>query len=329
MKRRQFLQSIPAIVPIINLQPATPNPQPVIISTWDFGKKANNVSWSTLQQGGSALDAVEKGINLIEEDPDNLTVGIGGLPDREGHVTLDACIMDQDSRCGSVMGVEHIVNVISLARRVMEKTPHVILVGDGALQFAMDQGFKKTNLLTPKSEALWKEWLKTSNYQPRMNIENELYKKDPMPGGKDNHDTIGLIAMDAKGNIAGGCSTSGMAYKMRGRVGDSPVIGAGLFVDNEIGAATSTGVGEEVIRCVGSHLVVELMRHGYTPENACKEAVMRIVKKSPAKSKEIQVGFLAINKKGEYGAYALQKGFSFAVKTADQDIVIPGKSYYP
>ncbi|MGB4771152.1 MAG: N(4)-(beta-N-acetylglucosaminyl)-L-asparaginase [Chitinophagaceae bacterium] len=329
MKRRQFLQSIPAIAPIINLQPATPNLQPVIISTWDFGKKANNISWSTLQQGGSALDAVEKGINLIEEDPDNLTVGIGGLPDREGHVTLDACIMDQDSRCGSVMGVEHIVNVISLARRVMEKTPHVILVGDGALQFAMDQGFKKTNLLTPKSEALWKEWLKTSNYQPRMNIENELYKKDPMPGGKDNHDTIGLIAMDAKGNIAGGCSTSGMAYKMRGRVGDSPVIGAGLFVDNEIGAATSTGVGEEVIRCVGSHLVVELMRHGYTPENACKEAVMRIVKKSPAKSKEIQVGFLAINKKGEYGAYALQKGFSFAVKTANQDIVIPGKSYYP
>ena len=329
MKRRQFLQSIPAIAPIINLQPATPNPQPVIISTWDFGKKANNVSWTTLQQGGSALDAVEKGINLIEEDPDNLTVGIGGLPDREGHVTLDACIMDQDSRCGSVMGVEHIVNVISLARRVMEKTPHVILVGDGALQFALDQGFPKTNLLTPKSEALWKEWLKTSNYQPRMNIENELYKKDPMPGGKDNHDTIGLIAMDAKGNIAGGCSTSGMAYKMRGRVGDSPVIGAGLFVDNEIGAATSTGVGEEVIRCVGSHLVVELMRHGYTPENACKEAVMRIVKKSPAKSKEIQVGFLAINKKGEYGAYALQKGFSFAVKTAAQDIVIPGKSYYP
>jgi N4-(beta-N-acetylglucosaminyl)-L-asparaginase len=329
MKRRQFLQSIPAIAPIINLQPATPNPQPVIISTWDFGKKANNVSWTTLQQGGSALDAVEKGINLIEEDPDNLTVGIGGLPDREGHVTLDACIMDQDSRCGSVMGVEHIVNVISLARRVMEKTPHVILVGDGALQFALDQGFKKTNLLTPKSEALWKEWLKTSNYQPRMNIENDLYKKDPMPGGKDNHDTIGLIAMDAKGNISGGCSTSGMAYKMRGRVGDSPVIGAGLFVDNEIGAATSTGVGEEVIRCVGSHLVVELMRHGYTPENACKEAVMRIVKKSPAKSKEIQVGFLAINKKGEYGAYALQKGFSFAVKTAAQDIVIPGKSYYP
>lgn len=329
MKRRQFLQTIPVIAPIVHLQPPTPNTQPVIISTWDFGQKANKRSWNTLLQGGSALDAVEKGINLIEEDPDNLTVGIGGLPDREGHVTLDACIMDQDSRCGSVMGLEHIVNVISVARKVMEKTPHVILVGDGALQFALEQGFTKTNLLTPKSEALWKEWLKTSKYQPKMNIENELYKKDPMPGGKDNHDTIGLIAMDAQGNIAGGCSTSGMAYKMRGRVGDSPVIGAGLFVDNEIGAATSTGVGEEVIRCVGSHLVVELMRHGYTPENACKEAVMRIVRKSPAKSKEIQVGFLAINKKGEYGAYALQKGFSYAVKTADKDIVIPGKFYYP
>jgi N4-(beta-N-acetylglucosaminyl)-L-asparaginase len=212
----------------------------------------------------------------------------------------------------------------------MEKTPHVILTGDGALQFALSQGFSKTNLLTPESEKAWREWLKESKYQPIMNIENQLYdkKQDPMPGGPDNHDTIGLIAMDAKGNISGGCSTSGMAYKMRGRVGDSPVIGAGLFVDNEVGAATSTGVGEEVIRCVGSHLVVELMRQGHSPEDACKEAVMRIVKKSPAKSKNIQVGFLALNRKGEYGAYALQKGFSYAVKTATTETVIPGKYYY-
>lgn len=330
MKRRRFLQSIPVLAPIASLQPSISNaqPGPIVISTWDFGKVANNVSYNTMLKGGSALDAVEKGINVIEEDPDNLTVGIGGLPDREGHVTLDACIMDQDANCGSVMGLEHIVNVISVARKVMEKTPHVILVGDGALQFAQEQGFRKTNLLTPKSEKLWKEWLKESKYQPKMNIENQLYKKDPMPGGKDNHDTIGLIAMDAQGNISGGCSTSGMAYKMRGRVGDSPVIGAGLFVDNEVGAATATGVGEEVIRCVGSHLVVELMRNGLSPEDACKEAVMRIVKKSPAKSKEIQVGFLAMNKKGEYGAYALQKGFSYAVRTGDKDIVIPGKFYY-
>lgn len=327
MKRRNFLGILPVLPAVNHLEFATP-PGAMVISTWDFGKVANNRSWQVLNSGGSSLDAVEKGINIIEEDENNQTVGIGGLPDREGHVTLDACIMDHESNCGSVMGLEHIVNVISVARKVMEKTPHVVLVGDGALQFAVDQGFKKVNLLTPQSEKAWREWLKSSKYEPKMNIENQLYKKDPMPGGPDNHDTIGLIAMDAKGNISGGCSTSGMAYKMRGRVGDSPVIGAGLFVDNEVGAATSTGVGEEVIRCVGSHLVVELMRQGYSPEDACKEAVMRIVKKSPAKSKNIQVGFLALNRKGEYGAYALQKGFSYAVKTSNSDIVIPGKYYY-
>ena len=328
MKRRSFLKTIPVLAPVASMRPAGNGAGPLVISTWDFGRLANHVSFNLMLKGGSALDAVEKGINVIEEDADNLTVGIGGLPDREGHVTLDACIMDQDARCGSVMGLEHIVNVISVARRVMEKTPHVILVGDGALQFAQEQGFRKTNLLTPRSEKLWREWLKTSNYQPKMNIENEPIRKDPMPGGRDNHDTIGLIAMDAKGNICGGCSTSGMAYKMRGRVGDSPVIGAGLFVDNEVGAATATGVGEEVIRCVGSHLVVELMRSGLSPEEACREAVLRIVRKSPSRSKEIQVGFLAMNRKGEYGAFALQKGFSFAVRTADKDIILPGRSYY-
>lgn len=331
MDRRNFIGMLPVLPMISALEKKdTTGFGPIVISTWDFGRYANAVSWKTMEKGGSALDAVEKGINLVEEDEHNQTVGRGGLPDREGHVTLDACIMDQDSNCGSVMGLEQITHAISVARKVMEKTPHVILIGDGALQFALDQGFRKENLLTPSSEKAWKQWLKTSKYEPRMNIENQLYRKQPpMPGGKDNHDTIGLIAMDAKGNICGGCSTSGMAYKMRGRVGDSPVIGAGLFVDNEVGAATSTGVGEEVIRCVGSHLVVELMRMGYTPEAACKEAVLRIVKKSPEKSKSIQVGFLALNKKGEYGAYALQPGFSYAVKTAGTEIVIPGKSYYP
>jgi N4-(beta-N-acetylglucosaminyl)-L-asparaginase len=331
MDRRNFIGMLP-VLPMVSALEKNEKVGfgPIVISTWDFGRYANAVSWKTMEKGGSALDAVEKGINLVEEDEHNQTVGRGGLPDREGHVTLDACIMDQDSNCGSVMGLENITHAISVARKVMEKTPHVILIGDGALQFAVDQGFRKENLLTPSSEKAWKQWLKTSKYEPRMNIENQLYRKQPpMPGGKDNHDTIGLIAMDAKGNICGGCSTSGMAYKMRGRVGDSPVIGAGLFVDNEVGAATSTGVGEEVIRCVGSHLVVELMRMGYTPEAACKEAVLRIVKKSPEKSKSIQVGFLALNKKGEYGAYALQPGFSYAVKTAGTEIVIPGKSYYP
>lgn len=329
MDRRNFLGLLSAL-PLVPDSKHHITKGPIVISTWDFGRYANAISWKTMMTGGSSLDAVEKGINLIEEDETNQTVGKGGLPDREGHVTLDACIMDNESNCGAVMGMEHITNAISVARKVMEKTPHVILIGDGALQFAVEQGFRKENLLTPAAEKAWRAWLKTSKYEPKMNIENELYQKQPpMPGGKDNHDTIGLIAMDASGNISGGCSTSGMAFKLRGRVGDSPVIGAGLFVDNEVGAATSTGVGEEVIRCVGSHLVVELMRMGYSPENACKEAVMRIVKKSPERSKSIQVGFLAINKKGEYGAFALQKGFSYAVKTATKEEVIPGKYYYP
>jgi N4-(beta-N-acetylglucosaminyl)-L-asparaginase len=199
----------------------------------------------------------------------------------------------------------------------------VMLVGEGALQFALEQGFKKDNLLTPESEKAWKEWLKTKNYSPVINIENRK------PGDKYNHDTIGMLAIDAKGNISGACTTSGMAFKMHGRVGDSPIIGAGLYVDNEIGGATSTGVGEEVIRNVGSFLVVELMRQGHSPEAACREAVNRIIKKKPEAAKNLQVGFLAINKKGEYGAYAIQKGFTYAVCDANkQDLLIDGKSHY-
>ena len=204
---------------------------------------------------------------------------------------------------------------VSVARRVMEKTPHVMLVGDGALQFAMAQGFPKENLLTPESEAAWKEWLKSSQYTPVANIEN--------------HDTIGMVALDAGGNLSGACSTSGMAYKMRGRVGDSPIIGAGLYVDNEVGAATSTGVGEEVIRIAGCHLVVELMRQGNPPEQACRTAVERIIRKQPQKAKDIHVGFLALNKSGEYGAFCIQKGFNYAVYSASvKNNLIDEKSHY-
>ena len=306
--------------------------KPIVISTWDFGIAANQDAWKVLSTGGRALDAVEKGVQVPEADPKNQSVGYGGLPDRDGKVTLDACIMDDLGNCGSVAALEHIVHPISVARMVMEKTPHVMLVGDGALQFALENGFKKTNLLTPESEKAWKEWLKTAKYEPVMNIENKLYDKaapTKLPGNQYNHDTIGMLALDAKGNLSGACTTSGMAFKLHGRVGDSPIIGAGLYIDNEVGGATSTGVGEEVIRNVGSFLVVELMRQGYTPEAACKEAVMRIIKKKPAKAKEIQVGFLALNKKGEYGAYAIQKGFSYAVCNEEkQDLLIPGKSYY-
>ncbi len=302
----------------------------IVVSTWDFGKTANVGAWEVLSKGGRAVDAVEAGVKIPEADPTIQTIGLGGLPDREGHVTLDACIMDENYNCGSVMCMENIVHAISVARLVMEKTPHVILVGEGAELFAVANGFKRENLLTEKSKKDYEEWLKTSKYKPQMNIENKLYspKNDPMPGGKDNHDTIGMIAMDANGNLGGACTTSGMAYKMHGRVGDSPVIGAGLYVDNEVGAATSTGVGEEVIRIVGSHLVVELMRQGMHPEEACKKAVERIIQRNPTKAKEVQVGFLAINKKGEHGAYALQKGFTYAVKSGTEEALYPGKSIY-
>src|ERR1700743_621149 len=307
------------------LKPSEPSPYPIVISTWNFGVAANQGAWAILEKGGRSLDAVEAGVRIPEADMQNHTVGRAGYPDRDGHVTLDACIMDEFGNCGSVAAIEYIAHPISVARLVMEKTPHVMLVGDGATQFAVEQGFKREKLLTPESEKAWKEWLKTAKYSPVMNIEN----KQHVPGSKYNHDTIGMLAIDEKGNLSGACTTSGMAFKMRGRVGDSPIIGAGLYVDNEVGGATSTGVGEEVIRNVGSFLVVELMRQGMSPENACKEAVNRIIKKKPETAKTIQVGFLEINKKGEYGAYAIQQGFSFAVCNADkQDLLIPGKSVY-
>ncbi|MFD1255360.1 N(4)-(beta-N-acetylglucosaminyl)-L-asparaginase [Mucilaginibacter terrae] len=298
---------------------------PIVISTWGFGIAANQEAWKTLSKGGRALDAVEAGVKIPEADLTNHTVGRSGYPDRDGHVTLDACIMDEKGNCGAVAAMEYIAHPISIARLVMEKTPHVFLVGEGATQFAVEQGFKKERLLLPSSEKAWKEWLKKAEYKPIINIEDSK----GIPGNQYNHDTIGMLALDVKGNISGACTTSGMAFKMHGRVGDSPIIGAGLYVDNEVGGATSTGVGEEVIRNVGSFLVVELMRQGYTPEAACKEAVQRIIKKKPDTAKEIQVGFLAINKKGEYGAYAIQKGFSFAVCNKNkQDLLIKGKSFY-
>jgi N4-(beta-N-acetylglucosaminyl)-L-asparaginase len=279
--------------------------KPIVVSTWRFGIEANAAAWEVLKQNGRALDAVEAGVKIPEGDPTERSVGYGGRPDRDGRVTLDACIMDEQSNIGSVACLEHIKHPISVARAVMEKTPHVMLVGDGALDFALSQGFKKENLLVADSEKEWKEWLKKSEYVPKANIEN--------------HDTIGMIALDANGNLSGACTTSGMAFKMHGRVGDSPIIGAGLYVDNEIGAATATGHGEEVIRIAGSHLVVELMRQGKSPQQACEEAVQRIIKLTKARNKnltDIQVGFIALNKSGEVGSYCIQGGFNFAVYDA-------------
>jgi len=261
------------------------------------------------------LDAVEAGALVPEADPKNHSVGRAGYPDRDGRLTLDASIMDGNGDCGAVAAIEHIAHPISVARRVMEKTPHVLLVGDGALQFALEQGFSKEELLTPESEQAWREWLKKSEYKPSANNENKTYGEGK-PGAAHNHDTLGLLAVDAHGRLAGACTTSGMAWKLHGRVGDSPIIGAGLYVDNEVGGATSTGVGEEVIRTAGSFLVVELMRQGRSPQQACEEVVRRIVRRRMKAAKDLQVGFLALGRNGEVGAYAIQKGFTYAVGDA-------------
>lgn len=293
------------------LNPMAEN-SPVVITTWDFGMKANEVAWKYLADGSRALDAVEKGINLIEADADNLSVGIGGLPDRDGFVTLDACIMDEKGNAGSVTFLRDIVNPVSVARLVMEKTPHVMLSGEGALLFATEQGFKRHNLLTDKAKKAWEEWEKESNYHPVINIEN--------------HDTVGLLALDKWGNLSGGCSTSGLAYKIHGRVGDSPIIGAGLYVDNEVGAAVATGLGELVMKSLGTFLVVEFMRTGMSPNQACKAAIERIVAKNQG-YKDVQVGLIALDKHGITGAFAIQPGFRYALRNDSTNELVSSPSY--
>ena len=282
---------------IKNFDPKTK--KPVVLSTWNHGLAANEAAWKILSSNGTALDAVEKGVMVTENDFTNLSVGLGGLPDRDGNVTLDASIMDHKGRCGGVAFLQRIKHPVSVARLVMEKTPHVLLVGSGAQKFALANGFHlESETLSPEAEEIYKNWLKTGQYKPAINTEN--------------HDTIGMIAIDANGNLSGACTTSGLAYKMYGRVGDSPVIGAGMYVDNEIGAACATGVGEAVLRICGSFLIVELMRQGYSPGEACRKAIERLILKNPD-FKEVQVGFLALNKRGEHGAYSLQKGFNYAL----------------
>jgi N4-(beta-N-acetylglucosaminyl)-L-asparaginase len=334
MNRRKFLQFGAVTVPLLNSKRSLANSfdqttRPIVISTWDSGMPVNAEAWKILSAKGRALDAVEAGAMHIENQID-CCVGLGGYPDRDGIVTLDSCIMDEHANCGAVAGIERIKHPVSVARKVMEKTPHVILVGAGAQQFAVENGFTlETAELSDTAKKAYEEWLKKSEYKPMINIENKKQNGPFAPNffedGTANHDTMGLVAMDIKGNLSGAVTTSGMAFKLHGRVGDSPIIGAGLFVDNEIGAATSSGTGEEVIRICGTHLVVEFMRQGYSPEMACKKAVQRIVTRDKEKAKTLQVGFLALNKKGQYGAYAIQKGFVFSVKSNNENQIHQSK----
>ncbi len=315
--------------------PASRYTMPVVVSTWDSGIRANAAAWNVLKAKGRAIDAVEQAARSAEDEK-SCCVGLEAFPDRDGYVTLDASIMDDKANCGSVAFIEHIKNPISVARKLMESGKHVFLAGDGALQFAVENGFKRMpNQLSDDAEKAWHEWLKKSEYKPVVNIENTKPKAGNGPSapmtfddGRFNHDTMGTIALDADGNLSGACTTSGMAFKTHGRVGDSPIIGAGLFVDNKVGAATSSGVGEEVIRICGTHTVIEMMRFGHTPEAACKEAIRRIVDRDPKAAKDIQVGFVAISKKGVVGAYAIQKGFTYSVTNEHVNKTLPSKSWF-
>lgn len=271
----------------------------IALSTWDAGVEANAQAISTLKNGGKAVDMAEEGVKVIEADFRNLSVGLGGLPDREGHTTLDACIMDSIGRAGSVCFLEKIKHPVTVARMVMERTPHVMLVGDGAQKFALSQGMSLDEFQSDEAVRAYEEWLIKSEYKPIINIEN--------------HDTIGMVTMDGDGDLAGSCTTSGLAYKMRGRVGDSPIIGSGLYVDNAVGAATGTGLGETVLRSCSAFLIVELMRQGMHPQKACEEAIKRVKQINAFMTEEFQVGLLAVNKKGETGAFALREGFTYAL----------------
>ena len=301
MKRRKFLMAglasaaSPMVFAKSKMLRKNKN-NPIILSTWNFGLPANEVAIKALSDGGNAMDAAEAGARHAESDEQNNSVGYGGLPDENGNVTLDACVMDSNGNAGSVAFIQNIKHPVSVARKVMEETKHVMLVGEGAREFAVSKGFKEIDLLTAKSKKEWKKWLKE--------------RREMTP--HETHDTISVLVQDKNGDLAGACTTSGWAYKMHGRVGDSPIIGAGLFVDNEVGSAAATGLGEEVIKTTGSFLVVELMRQGYSPNEACSEALNRVIKAHNG-NPDFQIGYIALRKDGEAGAACLKWSFDYAL----------------
>ncbi|MHC4924513.1 MAG: N(4)-(beta-N-acetylglucosaminyl)-L-asparaginase [Planctomycetota bacterium] len=302
--RRDFLKraaatGLAATVPgPLRAAPAHRAKGPVVISTWRHGVAANAAAWEVLTEGGSALDAVEAGVRVSEADPAVTSVGRGGLPNEDGIVQLDAAIMDGTTReAGSVASLEDILHPISVARLVMEKTRHVMLVGPGARKFALANGHEKTNLLTDRAKAAWEKW-------------NEKREK------QDGKDTIGMVALDKAGKMAAACTTSGLRFKMAGRVGDSPIIGCGLYADGAAGGASATGVGEEVIKVCGSFLVTELMRGGASPEAACRTAVDRILERDES-NRQKQIAFIALRPDGSFGAASMGKRFQMAVHDAD------------
>ena len=279
---------------------------PVFISTWDFGRVANDKAMATLEAGGDMLDAIEQGIRETEIDADNHSVGFGGTPNADGVVQLDACIMNHLYDAGSVAAIEDILHPISVARMVMERTKHVMLAGAGARKFAREQGMETTDTLTEERRQKWQAWLKT---QEEMSLE-------------ESHDTIALVGCSPDGTVSGGCSTSGWGYKLAGRVGDSPIIGSGLYVDGQVGAAGATGLGENVMRYCGSFAVVDWMSRGASPEEACIETVLAMGRKDPLPLKEMSLNFIAVDRHGRFGGAGSDAGFQFSVATGESSRVV-------
>lgn len=315
MPRRRFLTSAATALiggrliqrasgaPLLPLAELSAAP-PLLVSTWPFGKPANEKALSVLTAGGTGLDAIERGIHVVESDAGNASVGLGGIPNAAGVVQLDSCIMSGPGhRAGSVGAVSGFRHPISIARAVMEQTKHVMLVGTGAEEFASQHGFERGPKVSAKQRADWKKWQAT-----QRQAEQSAAGKGPAR----NHDTIAMVMLLPDGNLFGGCSTSGWGYKLPGRLGDSPIIGGGLYVDNEIGAAGATGLGENVMRYCGSFLVVELMRQGLHPQEACAETIRRIARLDP-KGFDLSINFIAVDKQGRFGAAGTGTGFEYSV----------------
>ncbi len=297
-----------------------PQASPFMLSTWSFAPVGADAAYPALAKGGGALDAVVHAATVIEDDPTIDSVGVGGLPDADGEVSLDACVMTDPGRAGAVCFIRHYPNPTQIARRVMEKTIHITLAGDGAEDFANHEGFQRRELLTPGAKKVWEQWSKDPNaidrdrykgWLPPRNVEElrpavQIAQKGRVP--EPHHDTVGILAMDQRGALAGACSTSGMAFKVPGRVGDSPIIGQGLYVDQQAGAACATGTGELITGVNGSFLAVELMRQGHSPLNALREVLSRIASRYKL-APEHQTAFLAVNTRGEWASASLRPGF--------------------
>lgn len=342
VSRRGFIKSIAAALPAVTAFPALVTSKtrararaagklPVLVCSRgaEWGMKTNAPGWEILKSGGGLMDAIEKSANVTELDPEDMSVGYGGLPNEEGVVQLDAsCMHGPTYKAGAVACLEGVKTPSSVARLVMERTDHMLLVGAGAQRFAIAHGFQIENLLTEKARLAWLKW--KENLSPDDDwlppADGVYRERNGRPAG-----TINVLGVDAQGNIAGLTTTSGLAYKIPGRSGDSPIIGAGLYVDNEVGAAGATGRGEEVIRTCGSFYIVQLMRQGLHPSKACLEACRRIVEINQKLGKKVDFydKFVAVNKKGEVGcaaiAYPQERKFEVAFTNADGFVAMEGE----